>query len=149
MTRSPCQRWETKRAMHLRAVCKTQNVLFTICSFLSPALSLFLFFSGHRSGAFSGPAYRRAAEGLWDTTDCWGVCWPVQVWPDRSGLLLGQRHGEVDSYIPVSIFLVKRRSRPSQKWMLRLFKDTEKTFTFRTHFTGIPYPFQLFTLVSG
>lgn len=32
-----------KRAMHLRAVCKTKNALFTICSFLSRSLSLSLF----------------------------------------------------------------------------------------------------------
>lgn len=58
---------------------------------------------GHRPSAVGGPAYRRAAEGLWDRTDGGGVCWPVQIWPDGSGVLLGQRHGEytVTPFTPV------------------------------------------------
>lgn len=50
--------------------------------------------SGHQECTVGGPAYRRAAEGVWDTTDSWGVRWPVQVRSDRGGVLLGQRHGE-------------------------------------------------------
>lgn len=61
---------------------------------LPPSRSPFLSPTGYWESAGGGPAYWGAAEGLWDNPDSGRICGPVQVWPDRGGLLLGQRHGE-------------------------------------------------------
>ena len=52
--------------MHLKAACKTQISLSGLTFSSNPHLSrsLCVFLSGYRSGAFSGQAYWRAAEGV-------------------------------------------------------------------------------------
>ena len=64
--------------------------MFTFC------LYVFLLFEylGHEAGAGGRPAHRRAAEALWDGTDCRGVCRPAALRPDRGGVLLGPGPGE-------------------------------------------------------
>lgn len=50
--------------------------------------------AGRRSGSVGGPEDRRAAAGLWVTSDSRRVRGPAEVRPDWGGVLLGQRHGK-------------------------------------------------------
>lgn len=134
-----------KRAMHLRAVCKTKNALFTICSFLSRSLSLSLFCCSQGIDRVLSVAQRigelqrdcgipQTAEefvgqfkfGLTEVVYCWA-----------RGMV------RFDSYIPVSIFPVERRSKLVQKW--KSFSDYLKTLKEHLHLERISQGFPIFT----